>query len=155
MIEITLGTAAKRGKYEKSTKVYTSDLLNRTLLLKIKAMIFPESSPTSPVVCVPKKLEIRPASLTKQQKITIKNITLDTLTVRIVYFDKDYLDVKMSSEKLDVGGSIDLLVDVKNDHEEPYFKKSITIEMNDKAKTRMTIPISCSRMVNSRSAEAH
>lgn len=118
-------------------------------------MIFPESTPTSPVVCIPQKLEIPSVSLVKQQNIRIKNITMDTLTVKLVYFDKDYFDVELSSSTLDVGGSIDALINVKKDRDETFFRKSITIEMNDKDRTRMTIPVSCSNTVGSRSASGH
>gem|GEM_PF-3132843 len=129
--------------------------MNRTLQLKIKALIFPESAPTSPVVCTPKKLYLMPETLNDANKIAIKNITMDTLAVKLVYSDDDCFDVHLAGDMLDVGAKLDAIVNVRKDRKEEYFKKSFTVEFGDAAGTRMSIPVSYIKKVNSRTKQGN
>jgi len=130
-------------------------MLNRTLRLKIKAMIFPESTPTSPVVCDPKSLYLLPETVPHPNKIVIKNITMDTMAVKLVYTDDEYFDAHLTGDILDVGGRLDVVVNVRKDRKEEYFKKSFTVEFDDAAKTRMSIPVSYVKTVNSRTKQGN
>ncbi len=108
---------------------------------KVKAYIVPEKSPTSPVVCLPRKLNLTTDDIGTPQKITIKSVTVDSLDLEIVWFDDDYLDVKLPKSRIGPGESIDVIVEIRKDREKEIFAKSFTIRTGDKEGTRFTVPV--------------
>jgi len=91
-----------------------------------------------------------PETLNDTNKIAIKNITMDTLAVKLVYSDNDYFYAHLAGDMLDIGGKIEAIVIVRKDRKEEYFKKSFTVEFDDAAGTRMSIPVSYVKKANSR-----
>lgn len=79
----------------------------------------------------------------KEYKIQVKNLSEQTIGMNLVSTDNDFLDVKMPGD-IRSGKSKEIRIKFKNAEERSAigFKKSITIELNDPAKTHYTIPIS-------------
>jgi hypothetical protein len=140
-IELILSTGRKKNLYSKSARIITSDLLNRTMSYKIKAYIVPEKSPTSPVVCMPRKLNLTTDDIGTPQNITIKNVTVDSLDLRVVLFDDDYLDVRLPKSRIGPGESIEVIVKIRKDRGTDVFDKSFTFRTGDKSGTRFTVPV--------------
>lgn len=109
--------------------------------LKISAFIYAEKTPTSPLVQNPKKLNLQVENMKTEQKVTFKNITMDTLQMKLVWTDDKFLEITGTDATIAPGKTADLLVKVKKDRPDEYFNKSFTIEVNDKDHTRMTVPV--------------
>jgi len=60
--------------------------------------------------------------------------------MKIVDYPKDFLEVKLSNEDLRSNGTAVLKAKLSRKLNVDKFEKSITLEFNDKNKTRMTVP---------------
>ena len=75
-------------------------------------------------------------------KVKLTNTGTDPLEIKIVGSSVPYIEAKLSREKMEIGASVDLIVKIKKKYE--AFKEtwySVTLETNDPANYRLTIPM--------------
>jgi len=79
----------------------------------------------------------------KEYKIQVKNLSGQKVGMNLVSTHTDFLNVKIP-KNIKPGKTQEIKIKFKNSEERSIigFKKSITIELTDAAKTRYTIPIS-------------
>ncbi|TFH54743.1 MAG: DUF1573 domain-containing protein [Candidatus Zixiibacteriota bacterium] len=110
--------------------------------VRIKAYVVSKSDSTFPVVLKPFKFVLHGSSDTTpvQLQFTIKNVSRQTLTPRLVSSPKSLLSVSLP-ELIPPGGSGQATVKIKGAGLNETFEKSITLEFDDPAKSRFTVPI--------------
>ena len=109
--------------------------------LKFTAYVYPMDVPTSPLVSEPKKLNLEIGDEEKEHRISFKNITLDTVQLELVWNDERFLDVQVPDTRIGPGERTEVIVKVSKNRRKPRFEKSFTIQISDKDKTRMTVPV--------------
>ncbi|MFH0930503.1 MAG: hypothetical protein V1890_01010 [Candidatus Zixiibacteriota bacterium] len=75
------------------------------------------------------------------KKVGIKNISPKEVKLKIIDSPISYLKARLSSEKIKPSKEIELEAKLNPQLKEDSFNKSITLELNDKNKTRLTIPV--------------
>jgi hypothetical protein len=113
--------------------------------LKFTAYVYPKDTPTSPLVSEPKKLNLDTGDDEKEHRISFKNITMDTVQLELVWNDERFLDVQVPDTRIGPGERTEVIVKVNKDRHTPRFEKSFTIQISDKDKTRMTVPVTFGR----------
>jgi hypothetical protein len=73
-------------------------------------------------------------------QVEIKNTGKEKFKVKVVDYPKDFLDVKLSNEDLRPNATVVLKARLSRNLNVDKFEKSITLEFNDKDKTRLTVP---------------
>lgn len=120
-------------------------MFSRMTKLRINAYVYPEDAPTAPLASYPKKLMLEGNDDETEHKVSFKNVYMDTLQLELVWAHDDYIEVEVPDSKIGPGDRIDVLVTVKKDRPERRFEKSFTVQVNDKDKTRMTVPVTFDR----------
>jgi hypothetical protein len=144
-LEIIYSCGRHAGKFAKAPRLYTSDPSVKESRLKISGVSMDPNDTTGNHL-----IRIDPFGLTviigeekKEYKIQVENLSGQKIGMNLVSTHPDFLDVKIPND-IKPGKSQDIKIKFKNVEERSTigFKKSITIELTDAAKTRYTIPIS-------------
>lgn len=108
----------------------------------VKANVVSKPDSTFPVVLKPFKFDIIGSNDTTavQLEFTINNVSRQTLTPRLVSSPKSLLSVSLP-ELIPPGRSGQATVKIKGAGLNETFEKSITLEFDDPAKSRFTVPI--------------
>ena len=77
----------------------------------------------------------------KEQKILVKNVSNAPVRMKLVSEPVGFVDVDLPADEVKPGKSKEIKVRVEKLFDEKEFKKSFTVELNDSAKTRFTIPV--------------
>jgi hypothetical protein len=110
--------------------------------VRIKTYVVAKPDSTFPVVLKPFKFVLHGSSDTTpvQLRFTIKNVSRQTLTPRLVSAPKSLLTVSLP-ELIPPGQSAQATVIITGPGTKETFEKSITLEFDDAAKSRFTVPI--------------
>ncbi len=108
--------------------------------IKTNVLIKPDS--TYPIVIKPFRLQFTEIedSLPTEIQFTIKNVSRQTVTPSLVSSPRPLLSV-MLPKSIPAGKSATAIVKLQKDGLTISLDKSITIQMDDPAKTRFTIPV--------------
>lgn len=142
-LEIIFSTGGYTSRVTKSPTIETNEgSMVVAKKVRVMANIVSEPESTSPVVLKPFKLEFStPSDATPVQlRFTIANISSHSLTPKVISAPNALLSVSLP-EAIPPGGSRQAVVMVKQSSLKDVFEKSITLEFDDKAKTRYTVPI--------------
>jgi hypothetical protein len=85
-------------------------------------------------------IDFTPNDRGEKKEITITNVSDKELHLRLVAGAPEYFEVDLP-QKVKAGKSEDLEVKLMEKLPKEKFEKSFTIEMDDSAKTRLTIPV--------------
>jgi hypothetical protein len=123
--------------------VSTNDSSATNLRLNFSAEVvdFPDSSFALNIT--PTQLDFTPAEGEKKTKISaqIQNVGKNRVKIEPVGYPGDLFKVGLSDSDLKPGEKSKLMVKLNRKVELEKFEKSITLELNDKGKTRFTIPV--------------
>jgi len=144
-LEIIYSSGRRAGKFAKAPRLYTSDPSVKESRLKISGVSMdPYDSTGNHLIRIdPFELKVIIGEEKKEYKIQVKNLSGQKVGMNLVSTHHDFLDVKIPKD-IKPGKSREIKIKFKNVEERSVigFKKSITIELTDAAKTRYTIPIS-------------
>lgn len=110
--------------------------------VRVMANIVSEPESTFPVVLKPFKLDFTTPNDTTpvQLKFTIANVSRQPLTPKLISAPHSLLSVALPTS-IAPGGSGRATVTIEKSSLKSVFEKSITLEFDDKANTRYTVPI--------------
>ncbi len=140
-IEIIFSSGRRRGKWAKSTQVFTSDIVRGVSKLKFSAEVYPEGAPTTPLYIEPNTVETMSDLTDSTYTVSFKNITMEPMSMSLAYTDDDFLEVKVPSGKIGPGERKTIEVTIKDDRPSRSFAKSFTIQMDDAKSSRITVPV--------------
>ncbi len=140
-LEIVFSTGSYQGAVAKNPKIETNEgAPNKFLRILTRVMTRPDS--TYPLVVKPYKVDLSQFGdkAREETKFTLVNKTDKSLTPQIVSTFDDCFKVTLP-KSIPAGGSADGIIAIKPDMKLRGFEKSFTIELNDDAKSRYTIPV--------------
>jgi hypothetical protein len=140
-LEIIFSTGAYTGLVTKRPRVETNEGgVSRNLMIATNVLPRPDS--TYPIQIRPYKLDLSQFGETvrDQMKFTIANVSDGSLGLSLVSFPPELMTVQMPAS-VPAKGSVQGLVMLTEKAVETSFESSITIQLDDSAKTRFTIPI--------------
>ena len=110
--------------------------------VRIKTYVVSKPDSTFPVVLKPFKFDLIGSSDTTpvQLQFTITSVSRQSLTPRLVSAPKSLLSVLLP-KSIPPGGAGEAIVKVKWAGMKETFEKSITLEFDDEAKSRFTVPV--------------
>lgn len=134
--------SGSKGKVRKSATINTNDSLATffSIAFAAEGVGYPDSNFFASVS--PLNLDFTPKGNKKINiaQVEIKNTGKEKMKVKVVDYPKDFLEVKLSSENLRPNGKVVLKARPVGKMSATKFEKSITLEFNDKNKTRLTVP---------------
>lgn len=141
-IEFIYHASGSKGKVRKSAAVNTNDSSNvfTSIAFSAEGAGYPDSNFFATVS--PLNLDFTPKGGKKISiaSVEIRNTGKEKLEVKVIDYPKDFLEVKLSSENLRPNGKVVLKARLSGKTSATKFEKSITLEFNDKNKTRLTVP---------------
>lgn len=144
-LEIIYSSGRRAGKFAKAPRLYVSDPSVKESRVKISGVSMdPNDHSGNHLIRIePFGLQVIIGEEKKEYKIAVNNLSGQKLEMKLVSEHPNFLDIKMPKD-IKPGKSKDIKVKFKNAEERSTigFNKSITIELNDPAKTRYTIPVS-------------
>lgn len=148
MVEIIFRTGHYKGNIRKSARVQTNAQKNE--MLQIQAQIIPEGDTALPLVIEPAVVlldSIRPDDPENdwEFKIVLKNLSDKKVKVHLVAGPTELFKINIPSKDIKPGKERYIELEFEEDLIDELFTKSITIELNDSASTRYTIPVTKAR----------
>jgi hypothetical protein len=140
-LEIILHTKRYKNKIIKQPHIETNEgEPDKTVKITADIVIQPDS--TYPIVISPYKLNISQFGEKVRDEMTFKieNVSDEDLKPTIVDIPSDLFEVKLP-DKLKAGKTEEAVLKLKDAALDQNFDKTFTIELNDQAKTRFSIPV--------------
>ena len=127
----------------KSANVMLNDTTASIVRIAFSAEVVENPDSTFPLVISPPELDFTPVERKKvmEKEVKIKNVSQEEIRLKVVDSPFGFFKINLSDEKIKPSEEIDLKLRLNRDLKEDSFKKSITLELNDKARTRFTIPV--------------
>lgn len=140
-LEIIFSTGAHLGSVTKSPSIQTNEgPPARNVTIKCDVVRAPDS--TYPVVMQPYRISVSRAGTVEidEGKSTISNVSDQDLQVKVIDEPPGYFKIE-SPKVIKKGTKADVKLKVNKQYLDEAFEKSITLEFNDAAKSRFTIPV--------------
>lgn len=146
--EIIFKTGKYTGVVRKSASITTNAQSNSRL--QIVANIIKDGDTTKPLMLEPMAVEldsIRPDNPDKEWKfkVAMRNFGEEKVSAHLVSLPTDLFEVKIDDKGIDPGKERYIEFQFNDAILEEMFSKSLTIELDDSAATRYTIPINKAR----------
>ncbi len=148
-IELVFHAAkAQTGRVEKSTIVTLNDPAKGTLNLRFRGQIYPNDRPDTlrPLAFSVSRINWMLNQNTEPVVIKVTNTSNQPLRLSVINNPVGFADVVFPADEIKPGKSRDIRVSLARELAVRDFQKSFTIECNDAAKTRYTIPILLDRL---------
>lgn len=136
-VEILFGSRNITGKVEKFTRI-VSNAEGRVPALTFRSMVFKDGELAAPLLATPALVIVGDATVAK---VTLRNVSKTPLTAVVVDSPAGFIRLSVNDLTLAPNETTELSFEIIPQHEKREFTKSITIETNDHAKSRLTIPI--------------
>jgi hypothetical protein len=142
-VELIFNSRGYKGEVHKRVAIVTNDTTAKQLGIDLTAEIFLNADSTYPLVISPPYLDFSPNQGEKvmENKVKLRNVSQEEIKLKIVDFPVNLLKVSLRGEKIKPAEEIELEVKLNKELEDDSFRRSITLELNDKAKTRFSIPV--------------
>ncbi len=140
-LEISFSSNQYKSRVHKTIKI-NSNAAEPIRNLALTGTVQIQMDSTKPVIIRPYKLDISQfgAKAREQMKFTLENISEQDLEWSMVYYPRDYFEVKLP-DKIKAGKSVEGILKVRPEYTNAEFEQSFTIEFNDADHTRFTIPV--------------
>lgn len=140
-IEIIFSTKRFLNKVTKKPKLVSNSTPSEDII-EILAHVIKRTELSYPITITPAILTIYQFTNKVQDKIQfeIKNVSNENLKIDIIYSSDDYFEIKLPKE-IKKGKTVAAEIIIALEKLDISFEKSFTIELNDKKKTRFTIPV--------------
>ena len=136
-VELLFGSRNISGKVEKFTRIF-SNAIGRVPALTIRTQMFKENEKPGGIAVSPSIANVGTGT---PIKITVQNITKNHLTVRVVDLPPRLIHLDNNEISLAPEEGKNLTITLLSQAAPGEFTKSITLEANDPAKTRITVPV--------------
>lgn len=142
-IELIYHSRGHKGSVNKAARISTSDSSCADVRLNFSAQASGYPDPSFPLNIVPTDLDFTEVEGKKRTKMSamIQNVGENRLKIKPVDYPEDLFKVRLSDSDLKPGEKANLMVKLNRRANLGKFEKSITFELNDKDKTRFTIPL--------------
>lgn len=149
-VELIFNAGARRGgKVVKKATVTTNDNTRGNFQLGFTGEIYAEQDSSKLINLSETALEFNPETHDDKVKIKVLNQSDQNLKMKLVAEPYGYLDIKVDDGEIKPGKDKDIEVKIDKNCDKENFKKSFTIELNDKDKTRYTIPVELRKVMMS------
>jgi hypothetical protein len=140
-LEIIFSTRKYRGRQTKKPTI-TSNAGPEKKYVKISAEVVTNPDSTYPITIYPYKFNISQfgEKELKKMKFKITNVSDETLDVKLVDMPSGMFKLSLP-KKIKAGKTAEGKIEIMDEFVMEEFKKSITIELSDKALSRFTIPV--------------
>ncbi len=141
VLDLFFSTKSYRGVVSKRPYLETN-ISEDKVYLKIKAEVFSNPDTLQPLHFSPATLDVSQfrAKPRKKAKFWIHNTSAEAQTIKIVKRPEQVFDVALA-EVVPAGDSIRGVITVHDDQLENEFEHSLTIELDDEAGTRYSLPV--------------
>ncbi len=114
---------------------------HKTVSITANIVLRPDS--TYPVIIKPYKLDVSQfgEKVRDEMTFTLTNVSDQTLSPRLVAFPNSYLEFVELPAKIEAGKTAEGRVKIRPDMLGESFQKSFTLELDDQAKSRFTVPV--------------
>lgn len=136
-------SAGQRGNITKTATVTCNDNDKGNFQLRFGANIYPAEHPDSltPLTLSKGVVKWDQAGKTKDQIVTLTNVSAAPVAIKLVAQPFGYVDVDLGTGDIKPGKSRDIKLRVAKDFTGQDFTKSFTFECNDAGKTRYSVPV--------------
>ena len=145
-VEIILGTGRMIGQVEKHTRV-TGNAIGRIPVFTIQAHVLTDSAVYSVVTLNPRAAYVdaeNPPALENgkwRYAITLKNTSGQSLNLHAIDVPQEFVVLASDAVTIPAGGSAELVMLINPEISDLPFAKSVTFELSDREKTRISIPV--------------
>jgi len=152
-IEIVFDAGTRKKAQNKTVTVSSNDPVSSSLELAFTCYVYEPSEDVGPVkITRNEKLDIKNTDLGKSYTISFLNKTKTSLTPKAIIWPKELLTLEMPKSATAPGATGQFVVKFMPSLPEKNYVKSFTIEFDDAAKTRYTIPVRISESLSSAKA---
>ncbi|MFH0931048.1 MAG: hypothetical protein V1890_03815 [Candidatus Zixiibacteriota bacterium] len=138
---VSYTSAITPGKIVKYANVFYKDTSSQVQNVKLNCQIVPVTDTTFKVQVSPPSLDFTVVQGKPQEKkLSLKNSDVVEYKVSLIDYPEEYFKVKLG-KKLKPGKSVELKVKPVKDLPREGFKRSLTLELEGKEKTRISIPL--------------
>ncbi len=133
----------------KTAAVSTNDPDRRSFNLRLSVKIYDSARPDSlkPVALSASRLNWTPGDRAKVQRLTVRNVSDSPVKMKTVSLPYGFVEVDAPKDEIKPGKSKEIKIKVAEAFTGTEFQKSFTVELNDSAKTRFTVPVVYSAVV--------
>ncbi len=152
-IEIVFDAGTRKRAQNKTVSVSSNDPVSSSLELAFTCYVYEPNEAVGPVAFTKnEKIDIKNTELAKPVTVQFVNKSSAELLPRAVMWPKEIMTIEMPKAAVPPGGTGQLLVKFKPSLPEKNYVKSFTVEFNDAAKTRYTIPVKIAESLSSAKA---
>lgn len=138
-LEVIFNTKGYKGQVTKSPRIETN-AEGKTSRITFTANVVTEKDKTYPITIFPSIIDMGKSRDGADVRFEITNVSDADLRVQLIDKSCECFDLKLP-ETIGAGETVRGLISMKNASSKKPFEKSFTIEVEDEAKTRFTIPI--------------
>lgn len=140
-LEVIFSTRNYTGKVTKAPKIYTNASEERSMV-RIYTQVVPKPDTTRPIVIMPYKLDVtkRFGKAGDQVKFSIKNVSDKPVGMKTIDQPEGYWSLNLP-DMIGAGESVQVVLTANESAVVKRYEKSFTIELDDEAKTRFTVPV--------------
>lgn len=141
-IELIFNSGRYKGNVFQSAAIFTNDTTAERLFISLTAKVTENPDSTFPLVISPPHLDFSPVKDKKvvTGKVKIKNVSQEKIKFKLVDSPVGFFRIRFSSKEIKPSELIKLEARLNRKMKDDSFKRSITVELDDKAKSRFTIP---------------
>lgn len=140
-LEVVFATRNYTGLVTKAPKILTN-ASEHADIVKFYAMVIPKPDTTNPVVIMPYKLDLSKTirRVGDRVEFAIKNVSDQAVSLKLIDQPEGYWELSLPSQ-IGAGESAQAVLTALEPGTAPRYEKSFTIELNDAAKSRFTVPV--------------
>ena len=144
-VELIFSAGRYEGEVVKSASITSNDTALGKVKIYFSGKLVLNFNSTFPITISPSRVDFSFSSLEEgtdnKRKLRIKNISPAEITVAILDYPRDLVELDYSQIVIKSGNTRELDINLKGEKERTEFKKSITLEINGEKGSRFTIPI--------------
>ncbi len=137
-MELRFSTRSYKSKISKSATIYSNDLSDSQVRIRISAQVDPEPDTTLPFSYTPNSLQFTQDQ--KKLNVVFSNKSKRTMYLKAVGGSHGDLVVKMGDMKIDSGEDKEVEFSWKGEFEKENIEQSITFDVSASQTERVTIP---------------
>ena len=152
-IEVVFDIGSRRKTQNKTVNVSCNDPVSNSLELAFTGYVYEPNEEIGPVkITKNEKIKLTNADFGKTVIVQFENRSNANLLPKLIWAPSEIISVEMPKAEVPPNGVGKILVKVKPAPPEKNYTKSFTIEFNDGAKSRYTIPVRIAESLSSAKA---
>lgn len=136
-------TVGQTGRIAKSATVKCNDGERSTFQLKLGSIVYDKEHPDSlkAISLSASRLVWEPSTKAKEQKLSVTNNAAKPVKMKLVSEPYGFATFEVPAGEIKQGKAEEIKIKIDKNFTGAEFKKSFTVELNDSAKTRFTVPV--------------